>query len=257
MAPSIDEHIGALELDGRLLAEAAASSSLEAAVPSCPGWTLSNLIAHTGSVHRWARRYVAEGLMEMVPETSDAEMAASNLSDAELIDWFSAGHAALVDSLRAADPGLSCWTFLRAPSPLAFWARRQAHETAIHRVDAQLAAGRQITPFKNDFAADGVDELLVEFMGGRRLDGDSEDAGAEGMITVGDRAGNCWLVSLNAGRRRRQLEPVAGECSVAGEASDLYLLFWNRIRPEDAPFEIGGDARLLERWRVRSTVRWS
>ena len=61
--------------------------------------------------------------------------------DAELAAGSRQGCAALADALAAAPADLECWTFLRAPSPLAMWARRQAHETAIHRVDAELAAG--------------------------------------------------------------------------------------------------------------------
>ena len=71
---------------------------------------------------------------------------------------------AVEDTLRTADPAVRCWTFLPAPSPLAFWARRQAHETAIHRADAQLAAG-PVTPFAADFAAPTyatVEELCAD-----------------------------------------------------------------------------------------------
>ena len=66
-----------------------------------------------------------------------------------------------------ADESLSCWTFLPAPSPLAFWTRRQAHETAIHGADADASAGRA-SVFPADFAADGVDELLTGFQARHR-----------------------------------------------------------------------------------------
>ena len=86
-------------------------------------------------------------------------------SDAELVEWFRSGHAALVAALAAAPPDLECLTFLRgAPSPLAHWARRQAHETAIHRVDTELAAGSALSPVDAAVAADGVDELLCAFV---------------------------------------------------------------------------------------------
>ena len=53
-------------------------------------------------------------------------------------------------------------TFLPAPSPLAMWARRQAHETAIHRYDAQHATGTS-AGFDPAFASDGIDELVSGF----------------------------------------------------------------------------------------------
>ena len=54
---------------------------------------------------------------------------------------------------------------MAAPCPLAFWAPRQAHETAIHRADAESAAAL-LPECLADFAADGLDELIMGF--GRR-----------------------------------------------------------------------------------------
>src|SRR5262245_14048839 len=131
-------YVGALRSQGELLADAAQRAGLAAAVPSCPGWTVRDLLRHTGYVHRWATGFVAEGLTRPVG-ASEEEILGRGPADAELPFWFREGHAALVRALGAAAPGLNCWAFLPAPSPLAFWARRQAHETAIHRVDAEQA----------------------------------------------------------------------------------------------------------------------
>src|SRR5262249_46760911 len=83
--------------------------------------------------------------------------------DRALVEWFRDGHAALVRVLEHADPDLTCWSFLPAPSPLAFWARRQAHETGIHRADAECANGT-LTSYDPAFARDGIDELLLAFL---------------------------------------------------------------------------------------------
>jgi len=157
-----DEHIAALDADGTLLAAAAELAGLDAPIPGCPLWKMRELLRHTGYVHRWAAGYVTHGYEEEVDRYSEDELLRAGPGDAELLGWFRDGHAGLVRSLRSADPGLSCWSFLDAPSPLAFWARRQAHETAIHRADAESAAG-DVTPFPAVFAADGIDELLVCF----------------------------------------------------------------------------------------------
>ena len=137
----VDRHISALEAEGRLLAEAAERAGLAAAVPSCPPWQVRDLLRHQGYVHRWAAAYVSVPIRAEAPELTEAEQLAAGAADDRLLDWFRDGHGALIRTLRAADPGVISWTFLDAPSPLAFWARRQAHETAIHRADAQLAAG--------------------------------------------------------------------------------------------------------------------
>jgi uncharacterized protein (TIGR03083 family) len=133
-------YIGALRRQGELLADAAQRAGLAAAVPACPGWTVRDLLRHTTYVHRWATGFVAEGLTSPGGGASEEEILGQGPANAELPSWFREGHAALVRALGAADPGLNCWAFLPAPSPLAFWARRQAHETAIHRADAEQAA---------------------------------------------------------------------------------------------------------------------
>ncbi|MBO0814565.1 MAG: maleylpyruvate isomerase N-terminal domain-containing protein, partial [Actinobacteria bacterium] len=138
-------YVGALRRQGELLAGAAQRAGLTAVVPSCPGWAVRDLLKHTGYVHRWATGFVAEGLTRP-GGSSEKEILSQGPADAELLGWFCEGHAALVRALNAAAPDLNCWAFLAAPSPLAFWARRQAHETAIHRVDAERAASTRGQP---------------------------------------------------------------------------------------------------------------
>ncbi|MCH7670054.1 MAG: maleylpyruvate isomerase family mycothiol-dependent enzyme [Acidobacteria bacterium] len=82
--------------------------------------------------------------------------------DSDLINWYLDTNANLVDALESAPPDVESFTFLPAPSPLAMWARRQAHETAIHRFDAENAAGIA-SEFDPTFAIDGIDELLAAF----------------------------------------------------------------------------------------------
>ncbi len=156
----IDEHIATLERQGRMLANAARSAGLNVMVPTCPGWRMRDLIRHIGYVHRWATGYVAGQLTEMVPELTAADQLAAGPADDKLTDWYTAGLTGLADALADADPAMAAWTFLDAPSPLAFWARRQAHETAIHCADAKFAAGHG-HGYPTELAADGIDELLI------------------------------------------------------------------------------------------------
>ena len=161
----ISEHIDAVRGQGGLLADAAERAGLDAAVPPCPSWLVKDLLRHTGYIHRWAARHVTECPDQVLDGPPEAEILRSGAADAELLAWFRAGHAALVQTLSTADPGLECATFMPAPSPLAFWARRQAHETAIHRADAESATG-VVPGYPPEFAADGIDELIMGF--GRR-----------------------------------------------------------------------------------------
>jgi hypothetical protein len=125
---------------------------------------------------------------------------------------------------RWADPAVECAAFMTAPSPLAFWTRRQAHETAIHRADAELAAGA--TPrYPAGFAAGTSDAWSIE--------------ASEGLLQP---------------RRETGADSDAG-CTVSGPASGLYLFLWNRA---DAATEVTvtGDPALLASWQASVKVRW-
>ena len=209
----IADHIACLRSEGELLAEAVERSSLSAPVPTCPGWRVRDLLAHLGFVHRWAWSYVAEGRSDMSSEPGEEEIIRLAPDDESLVGWFRDGHARLVSVLAAADPAVRCWTFLPAPSPLAFWARRQAHETAIHRADAQFAAaacgsGPDLDPFPAGLAADGVDELLMGF--GARNPGSLSHDPAVLVIRAEDGAAAAeWTVVMGQSRSGVSRGPAA------------------------------------------------
>ncbi|MGH3203149.1 MAG: maleylpyruvate isomerase N-terminal domain-containing protein, partial [Streptosporangiaceae bacterium] len=124
----IAEHVNALRREGEWLADAAERAGLDATVPPCAPWQVKDLLRHTGYVHRWAARHITECPDTVLDGPSETDILCGGTADPELLAWFRAGHAALVEVLNAADPDLNYATFMDAPSPLAFWARRQAHE---------------------------------------------------------------------------------------------------------------------------------
>jgi uncharacterized protein (TIGR03083 family) len=257
----IGAHIAALQRDGELLAAAAGRAGLAAAVPSCPPWRIRDLLRHQGYVHRWAAGFVREQRMQPLPDRpGESELLAGGPPESELPGWYVAGHAALVDTLRRADPGTQCWTFLAAPSPLAFWARRQAHETAMHRVDAELAGGA-LTPFPADFAADGIDELIMGFLGRDAASQPADPPSRQSrtlLVTATDTGGQ-WLVGLTADAAQITSTQRGGgpaDCTVAGPASALYLLLWNRSGPAADGVVVSGEADLLKSWQAEVRVTW-
>jgi uncharacterized protein (TIGR03083 family) len=245
-----EEHIAELDTGGARLGAAAERAGLDAPVPGCPLWKIRELLRHTGYVHRWASGYVTHGYQEEVDRYGEDEVLRAGPGDGELVGWFRDGHAALVRSLRAAGPALSCWTFLDAPSPLAFWARRQAHETAIHRADAESAGGELVTPYPAAFAADGIDELLVGFASRRGVRGPARRLQVRATDT-----GDEWLAEVGAGTTARRGVGDA-DCVVAGPASDLYLLLWNRLA-DGGSVTVTGDPEVLHAWRAQVQVRWA
>ncbi|MGP3981746.1 maleylpyruvate isomerase family mycothiol-dependent enzyme [Streptomyces sp. KR80] len=248
----ISELIETLRAEGVLLAEAAACAGTDAEVPTCPGWRVRDLVRHTGMVHRWATTFVAEGLTR--PRRAEAE---PDLDGPALLDWFRDGHRRLVAALAAAPEGLECWAFLPAPSPLAFWARRQAHETTVHRVDAEAALGERVTRIDAAFALDGIDELLVGFHA-RERSKVRTDTPRSLRIRATD-AADVWTVRLSDAPARTERGATgaadAADCEVVGPAADLYLALWNRLPYGEV--DVVGDADVARIWRETSAIEWS
>lgn len=240
------EFIDTLRREGPLLADAAARAGLDSPVPPCPDWRVRDLLAHTGVVHRWATAYVAEGRTRREPW--DATAAA----DEELVEWYRGTHLRLTDALTAAPTDLTCWSFLAAPSPLAFWARRQAHETTIHRIDAEAALGLKPSPVDTAFAADGVDELLAGFHV-RTRSRFRTDRPSTLRVRALDTPDADWLVRLSpdAPTVERGAEQAA-DCTVTGSAVDLYLTLWNRGSYDG--LSVTGDDSLVELWRQTGSI---
>lgn len=242
------EFIDTLRHEGARLADAARSAGLDAPVPPCPGWQVRDLLAHTGAVHRWATAYVVERRMGREPLDPTVP------SGPELVDWYRGTHQRLTDALAAAPADLNCWFFLAAASPLAFWARRQAHETTIHRIDAEAALGRTPSPVDTGFAADGVDELLTGFHVRRRskVRTDRPRTLRVRAVDVPDGARE-WLLRLSPEAPTAERDaPGAADCTVTGSAVDLYLALWNRGRYER--LSVTGDDALVELWRRTAAV---
>jgi uncharacterized protein (TIGR03083 family) len=260
----ISQHIHALHGHGVMLASAADFGGLDAAVLTCPPWRARDLLRHMGYVHSWARRYVADQVTDVMPELTEAEQLAGGPPDDRLNDWFLDGLDALIEALASADPAMRAWTFLPAVSPLAFWARRQAHETAIHCADAQLAAGLRHA-YQAEFAADGIDELLMAIFGRESASPatDAATGGTRALLVRAADTGQEWHVRLSEDAckiittARGPCPSDSAACALTGPASGLYLLLWNRADPDAAGITVSGDERVLRAWRDGMRVTWA
>ncbi|MEU0739783.1 maleylpyruvate isomerase family mycothiol-dependent enzyme [Streptomyces sp. NPDC006134] len=241
----IDSYLEILDREGRLLAEAAEAAGVGAETPTCPGWQVRDLLRHTGAVHRWAAAFVTD--RHTAPRPLEDPPA---LDGPGLLAWFREGHGHLVETLATAPPDLECWHFLPAPSPLAFWTRRQAHETTVHRIDAESARGGTPGGIGTGFAVDGIDELLRGFHARPKSRVRSETPLVL-RVRATDADDAVWTVRLT------QEPPVTerneagdADCEITGPAAQLYLSLWNR-----QPYpEVTGDASVATLWRETSAV---
>ncbi|MFB4426426.1 maleylpyruvate isomerase family mycothiol-dependent enzyme [Streptomyces sp. QL37] len=246
------EYLTALTSEGHALLRAAREAGTDTPVPTCPGWRVRDLLKHTCMVHRWATAFVVVGHRTHRPAAEEPD-----LDGDALFDRFAEGHRLLVDELRAAPAGLKCWTVFPSPAPLAFWARRQAHETRIHRVDAESARGGRLTSVAPPHAVDGIDELLAGFHARARSRVRTEAPRTLRVRAVDTDA--VWTVRLSADppltvRGAAGLE-IPADCTLRGTAEELYLGLWNRAPLSSA--DRSGDPGVVALWEKNSAVVWS
>ena len=230
----------ALRADGEAIA-AAGRQDIDAAVPSCPGWTMHKLLAHVGRVYRSVGCHVAERATEMIPADDIPRPPEGNA----IVEWFEEGHRFVQDALAGADPDDAVWTWT-GQSTMAFYFRRMAHETAVHRWDAEAAFG-QPGPFDSELSADGVSELfeVVLPFAVANWKMTLPDASLHLHRTDGDGE---WLLANDGGHIKVSLEHAKGDAAVRAGGTDLLLLSWERIGLDSPGVETFGDADAARAW---------
>lgn len=233
--------LGAIEHDASALDVAAQAATVDAPIPGCPGWTVTDLLEHVGSVFYRASLIIGEH-RERRPHRSETTAPAG-----DPFGWYDKGRTAILSVLRTEDPLSSYWTF-RGPNPLLWWLRRLANEAAIHRVDAEQAAGIAsiIDPGS---AIDGIDEKFETYLPvlARQTPPDppvtvslrTDDLGAEWTVTVGHE------VTV-----RRHRAPA--DATVSGAPDNLYLWLWDRATEDCVRVE--GDPAAAEALRAAGRV---
>jgi uncharacterized protein (TIGR03083 family) len=230
------------------IARVVMDADLTRQVPTCPDWTLRQLATHVGRGQRWAAEIVRTRSGEFIPFRSVPDGKAPQ-QQGDLEAWLLSGGHRLIDALRQAGAD-QVWTLV-GMGPASFWARRMAHETVMHRIDAELTAGRDVG-LAADFAADAIDELLsllgkedAEALGdGQVLHIHATDEGLDG-------AGE-WLVRRSSAGLSVASGHGKGDIALRGPAAALLLVLVRRRRADDPAIEILGDRALLTRWLERT-----
>ncbi|WP_024287114.1 maleylpyruvate isomerase family mycothiol-dependent enzyme [Cellulomonas sp. KRMCY2] len=241
--------------------EALAGIPGDAPVPSCAGWTAADLLWHLTDVqYSWAQ-VVSTGV------TGDDVAERPRPTDVAGLRALAARSGTeLLAALAAHDPHEPCWSWHEDGGTVGWVARRQAHEALIHRVDADLTAGRAAGPPSAELAADGVDELLrvmldgVPDWGTFTPDGvtvaiacDNVDASwvlALGRFT-GTSATSGTTYDLDAAAVLDEDDGGADDLTLNGSAWDLDRWLWGRGTAD--ALTISGDRALLERLRALVT----
>ncbi|HTA09209.1 MAG TPA: maleylpyruvate isomerase family mycothiol-dependent enzyme [Streptosporangiaceae bacterium] len=259
--PGRDQFIAEIVASAARLADIARENDPDLPVPTCPDWNLRQLATHVGRVHRWAAEIVSTRAAERIPFDS-APDGTYPAGQAERAAWLNAGADRVIAAIMAAGDE-PVWAFGRL-APASFWARRQSHETMVHRADAELAVGTDVV-LDAGLAADGIDEWLASVTDPRyRQRGDGSGAlpvgAALAVRATGAGPAGEWLISSTAAGLRvqrdaaRQLEAGgqhgarSADISVSGPADRLLLVLVRRRPSDDPAITVTGDGALLIRW---------
>lgn len=225
------DFLRAIRADGQATLDAA-GLGLDSPVPTTPGWTVEDVVSHLGRVHRQKAHIVRELLVAEPPTVEPP-------STDSLLDWFAEGLHDLTEILSVTDPATPVHTWHEPDQTVGFWIRRMAHETLIHRVDAEL--GHDVhSPVGAELGADGIDEILDVFMGGYP---DWAQVDRSSVVVRLESEGRTWRLrflswtgtSPNSGR---EFTDVAGiefdtghskpDAVIRGPGDALDLFLWGR-----------------------------
>lgn len=211
-------------------------------VPTCPNWTLSDLLGHTSATHRWAI-----SVLDRPDQVHARDLPDPPLGLDARQEWFRASVSALTSRCAAISPSAPVWTPTAGVTGSEWWRRKMAVETAIHRWDAQNAVGSP-QPLIGFVSVAGIQEFITDFL--PRMVGHVAGAPEGCVCLVADDVEMCWNVDLDAtdpagvsdhGRR--------ATTTIHGTSSDLLLWMWNRhIEPLSHRLTADGDQDVLTRW---------
>lgn len=234
--------LAALAREGAAFRDATASVPLTAPVPACPGWTNADLIAHLTEVHYFWATVVADRVTGW-----DQVARLERALDPDLLERYDEMFARVVSTLSATDPTTNVWTW-SDQHDVAFVIRRMAQETAIHRWDAEQAAGH-LTAVDGALASDGIDEFLEHFL----PDAADGSAPIDGSVHIhcGDTPGE-WTIRPAVVGYDVTREHAKGDCALRGDASNLLLALWRRVGVD--AIDVVGDSGIAERFLAATNL---
>ena len=236
------DFLAAIRRDSDLFYATADDADPTRRVPTCPDWTIADLVWHLGGVH-WFWATDIE-IRATDPASIESSKPARPAEYPDLVAWGRGQADRIVSVLRQNDDDTPVWTWSPPHQTVGFIRRHQVQEAAVHRWDIQNAAATSPpAPIDPEAASDSIDELLAVTLpwtvnATKPLPGSVH-------IHCTDTDGE-WLVHPDG---RVEAVHAKGDTALRGTASDLLLAAYNRVGV-DAIEVIGDDAlarQLIER----------
>lgn len=235
----VDWYVDHLMVEAGRVADVIAEGDLAAPVAACPGWDVRRLVEHLGWIHRWSRHCAIHAAP---PQDTDPFQP----GDRDLGAWFREGVDELAVTFSDLDPDAATWHPFTVERVARVWPRRQAHETAMHRWDAQFAFGEP-DPIDPELASDGVDEYFEVAVPRliRREGLAVPDSSLHVHCTDVDGE---WLVWNDDGSYRMKRAHEKGDAALRGPAEAILLRLWGRPSRRADELSPVGDESALDAW---------
>lgn len=230
-----------------LLADLYLSADPSTPIPTCPDWTLANLVAHVGRATRWAAAIIAARTTAPIDIARVPGIRRPHDPDAAA-RWLRGGAAAVLDGLATVGDDTPVWTTTGTARPASWWVRRLLHEATVHRADATLALGREFS-LAPGLAADGLSEFLGLVALATNFRTPLEE-GTSLRLQARD-TDDTWTIHRSGDSIASIDSRAPATLTIRGTAADLFLLLLRRI-PADTPrLETTGDLSVLTAWLER------
>lgn len=248
----------ALRAHTEQLTECVSAAGSDAPVPTCPGWTVTDLVAHVGQTQHWVSEIIERRIVD--PAQLPTEMATAPTEPDDWPAWLSEGAARAAEA--CSDEALQAPVFNAAADDRTggeFWLSSLLNETVIHGADAAYAAGRDY-----DIDADIAAYLITNHLAmltsptwaAQRPDSANALRGAgetlhwhaadePGLGDAGD-----WFIERGHDGASWQARSGEADVTVNGPAKSLLLILTRRRRLTDEVDQVSvdGDLDLVQHW---------
>lgn len=217
-----------------------AESNPDSGIEFLNGWRVRELVEHLGGVYGFVAANTVAASTEVTPAGDDAKLP----PDAQLHTWFLQQRSKLLEALSAVAPSQQAWTFAGIKDAY-WWMRRMAHETTVHRFDAESAI-EDVTTMDSDLGCDGVREYLeVGLVSSTRRPNRTYPRQSLHLHRT-DGEGEWTIQTNDSGLPSVRETHEKGDAAVRGPAAELLLWVWGRPTSE---IEVFGDIDVARQWR--------
>lgn len=219
---------------------ALSGENLDALVPSCPGWSVRQLIEHVASV----LTFYSHQLAAADPNKRSEPPPYDDEKSSEPGEWLHVASEVLLESLGELGADEPCWNWSGFDLDSGWVARRLSLELAVHRYDCELALG-EVHPVSAGLAVDGIDERLEVFLRSDLPTAPQATLGGPLCLSSSDVPAS-WVVEIGGGKLKVREKAGPAAAVLRGSASELYLYSWNRIDPDC--LDLTGDPAVVRAW---------